>query len=135
MKIVEFVQKEYTDFVNKETGISNLTPGTLWRWYGAHLLWVQSMQVDGNFETKKEFFDYELRQGDKITLAGNITVYGSAEYLTLKKVGEVSGVGPKLLSNIEEVLGQTFTAKQLEEQAPDIRGLGAATLEAILGGN
>jgi len=132
MKIKDFIQKEYTDFVNKETGISNLTPRTLWNWYEAHLLWIQSPQLDGRFANKKEFYDYDLRQGDKVTLAGNIKVHGAAEYLTLSKVSEVSGVGPKLLSNIEEIMGSTFTAKQLEEQASAIRGLGAATLQAIL---
>jgi exonuclease VII large subunit len=131
MRIKDFVQKEYTDFVNKETGISNLTAGTLWRWYKAHILWVQSPQLDGFFETRKEFLSYDLRQGDKVTLAGKITVHGRAEYLTLAKVGKVSGVGPKLLSNIDEIMGNTFTVKQLRENAGSISGLGAATLEAI----
>lgn len=132
MNIVDFVQKEYTDFINKETEISNLTSGTIWRWYKAHLLWVQSPHLDGRFETRKEFLKYNLRQGDKITLAGNAKVHGSAEYLTLKGVSQVSGVGPKLLENIEAAVGSTFTAKQLEKQASAIRGLGAATLEAIV---
>lgn len=132
MTIVKFVQSEYTDFVKKETGVSNLTPLTQWDWYELHLLQISSPQIEGRFETKKEFFEYELNQGDKVALAGNVKVYGSAEWLTLDKVGTCSGVGPKLLKNIEAILGDTFTAKQLQDSAGDIKGLGPTTLEGIV---
>lgn len=128
MTIVKFIQQRYTDFVEAETGLSELSNQVQWEWYKAYLLRTEPMQ----FETKKEFREYEMQPGDQVVLVGNLEVYGAASYLTLQDVGNVSGVGPALLKNMKEILGESFTEKQLRDNAKSIKGLGASTLEKIL---
>jgi hypothetical protein len=128
MNIKEFVNERWTNF-------KPFTGNRLWKFYEMHILDIiaPALGIQFVFKSQKEFLDYELRDGDKVSLAKDIEVYGNGNTctLTLTEVGKVNGVGPKLLGNIKEALGDVFYFEDLEKKAKDIKGLGKTTLERI----
>jgi len=130
MNIKEFVNKRWTNF-------KPFTSGSLWNFYEIHILDIiaPSLGIQHVFKSQKELLDYKLRDGDKVSLAKDIEVYGNVSVcaITLVEVGKVNGVGPKLLGNIKEALGDVFYFEDLEKKAKDIKGLGKTTLERIGG--
>jgi len=123
MNIKEFVNERWTNF-------KPFTGNKLWEYYEMHILDIiaPTLGIQFVFKSQKELLDYELRDGDKVSLAKDIEVYGNgASTLTLAEVGKVKGVGPKLLGNIKKELGDVFHLEDLE----NIKGLGKVTLERI----
>jgi len=123
MNIKEFVNERWTNF-------KPFTGNKLWEYYEMHILDIitPTLGIQFVFKSQKELLDYELRDGDKVSLAKDIEVYGNgASTLTLAEVGKVKGVGPKLLGNIKKELGDVFYFEDLE----NIKGLGKVTLERI----
>ena len=124
MRIKEFLDKTYTDFKPFPTS-------QIWKIYQWHMLEILSPRIDKRFETKKELLAYELRSGDKVSLAKCVKSVGNAKSYTIDDLKTVKGVGPKLRSNIEEIMGKAFFLRDLESNAGSITGLGASTLESI----
>ena len=101
---------------------------SLWNLYQMKLLKISTPK---EFTTMKSLFEYELKRGDKITLAGIEEFYGEDTMISIKQLKGVRGIGAKIIVHIQEAMGDRFAIEDLEARSKEIHGMGPKIIARI----